>query len=86
MDHQGMDINDLIGKADAELRRIGYSNLCIERQAAVWNNLTDYMVRNDKTLYTAKVGMNFLEEKYEITVYEKLDSQKKSVAPGQSIY
>jgi len=86
MDHQGMDINDLIGKVDAELRRTEYSNLCIERQASVWNNLTDYMVRNDKTFYTGKVGMDFLEEKYEITVYEKLDSQKKSVVPGQSIY
>lgn len=86
MNHQGVDVNELISKVKAELRSTGYSNLCIERHTAVWNNLTDYMVRNVKTLYTAKVGMDFLEEEYEITVYGKLDSQKKSVVAGQSIY
>ena len=86
MDHQGIEVNDLIVKVKEELIKTGYSNLCIERQSTVWNKLTDYMGCNGKTFFTAKVGMDFLEAEYGITVYEKIDSQKKSVVPGRSIY
>ena len=86
MDYQGMDVNDLIVKVKEELRRTGYSNLCIERQAAVWNDLTDYIGCTVNTFFTAKVGMDFLEAKYGITIYAKIDSQKKSVVSGRSIY
>lgn len=86
MNHQRVDVNELISNVKAKLRSTGYSDLCIEKFTAVWNDLTDYMVRNGKTLFTAKAGMDFLEDEYEITVYEKLASQKKNVVPGQSIY
>ena len=77
MDHQGMELNELINKVKAELKNARYSDLCIRGFITVWNRLTDYMIRNSKTIFTAKNGMNFLEAEYGITVYKKLDSKKK---------
>jgi hypothetical protein len=85
MNHPGMDVSELIGRVEAEMRRTGYSDLSIERHTAVWNNLTDYM-GNGKTIFTAKVAMDFLEATYGITVCKELDSEKKRIVPERSIY
>ena len=85
MDHQGMELNELIDKVKVELKNAMYSDLCIRGLCTVWNHLRDHMLHNDKTIFTAKVGMDFLEAEYGITVYKKLGSEKKSIAPEQSI-
>jgi hypothetical protein len=74
-----MELNELINKVKAELKNARYSDLCIRGFITVWNRLTDYMIRNSKTIFTAKNGMNFLEAEYGITVYKKLDSKKKAL-------
>lgn len=86
MDYQGMDINELIGKVKVELRNTGYSDSYIRGLYTVWNRLMDYMIRSGKTIFTAKIGMNCLEAEYGITVYKKLDSEKKRIVREQSIY
>ena len=86
MDNQGMALNNLMDKLRVELRNTGYSDSYIRGLCTVWNRLTDYMDRSGKTIFSAKVGMNFLETEYGITVYKKLDSEKKRIVPEQSIY
>jgi len=86
MNHQGIDVNELISRVKAEMRRTGYSIFCIRGFTTVWNHLTDYMDCNGITIFTAKAGMDFLESEYGITVYKNLDSEKKRIVPGQSIY
>jgi hypothetical protein len=86
MDHQGMELNELINKVKAELRNTGYSDSYIRGLFTVWNRLTDCTIRSGKTIFTAKVGMNFLESEYGITVFKNLDSEKKRIVPEQSIY
>jgi len=80
MDHQGMEFTELIDKVKVELKNARYSDSCIRGFATVWNHLMDYMIRNGKTIFTAKTGMNFLEAGYGITVYKELDSKKKHCA------
>ncbi|MBE0428140.1 MAG: hypothetical protein IBX72_16080 [Nitrospirae bacterium] len=79
MDHQGMELNELINKVKAKLRDARYSDSCIRGFATVWNRLTDYMIRNSKTIFTAKIGMNFLETEYGITIYKELILKKKAL-------
>lgn len=86
MDHQGMELNELMDKVRAELRNTGYSDSYIRVLCTVWNRLTNYMIRCDKTIFSAKIGMNFLDSEYGITVYKNLDSEKKRIVPEQSIY
>ena len=86
MDHQGMELNELMDAVRAELRNTGYSDSYILGLCTVWNRLTDYMIRSCKTIFTAKIGMNFLESEYGITVYNKLDSEKKRIVRERSIY
>lgn len=86
MDRQGMKLNKLIDKVKVELRKTGYSDSYIRGLFTVWNRLTDYMRRNGKRIFNAKLGMDFLEAEYGITVYKNLDSEKKRIVPEQSIY
>lgn len=86
MDRQGMELNKLIDKVKVELRKTGYSDSYIRGLFTVWNRLTDYMRRNGKRIFNAKLGMDFLEAEYGITVYKNLDSEKKRIVPEQSIY
>jgi hypothetical protein len=81
MSHQGMELNELIDKARAELRKIGYSDSYIRWVSTIWNRLTDYISHNGKT-FTAKVGIDFLEAEYGITVFRSLDSKKKALCQG----
>jgi hypothetical protein len=86
MDHQGMELNELMDKVRAGLRDTGYSDSYAQGLCTVWNRLTNYMIRNSKTIFNAKIGMNFLEAEYGISVYKKLDSEKKRIVRERSIY
>jgi len=71
MNHQEMEINALINKVKMELEKAQYSNLSIKVFARAWKRLVNYMARNGETFLTAKIGMDFLEAEYGITVYKK---------------
>lgn len=58
MNRQGMELNELINKVKEEMGYVGYSDFWIGELAAVWNRLTNYMVRNSETIFTAKIGRN----------------------------
>jgi site-specific recombinase XerD len=80
MNHQGMELNELVNRAKIELKNVGYQDLHIRKFDSTWNQLTNYMDRNRETIYTAKIGMDFLEAEYGITVYEKLTDKDKRCA------
>lgn len=86
MDNQEMELNGLMDKVRVELRSTGYSDSYIRGLFTVWNRLADYMDRRGNAILTAKIGMDFLETEYGITVYKKVDSEKKRIVPEQSIY
>jgi len=71
MNHQEMELNELIKTVKVELEKARYSSLSIKVFARAWNRLTGYMARNGETILTAKIGMDFLETEYGITVYKK---------------
>lgn len=72
MDHQGMELDELINRVKAEMKKAHYSNLRIRRDIPIWGKrLKKYMARNGETIYTAKIGMNFLEAQYGVTVYQE---------------
>ena len=77
MHHQKIEFNELIDKVKVELKNAHYSDLSIRKFVTVWNRLANYMLRIDKTVYTAKIGMDFLEAEYGVTVYEKLIPKNK---------
>lgn len=77
MNHQGMELNELINSVKIKLKKVGYPDLCIRRFETIWDRLTNYMDRYRETIYTAKIGMDFLEAEYGITVYEKLSDKDK---------
>ena len=79
MDNQGMELNELMDKVRVELRITGYSGSYIRGLCTVWNRLADYMDRRGNAIFTAKIGMDFLETEYGITVYKKVDSKKKEL-------
>lgn len=80
MNRQGMGLNELINKVKEELENARYSDLCVSRFVTTWNRLTNYMVGNGETIFTAKIGMNFLESEYGITVYKELTPKNKRCA------
>jgi integrase/recombinase XerD len=80
MNHQGMELNELINRVEIELGSAQYSDISIKRFVKVWNRLTNYMVRNNETIFSAKVGVDFLESEYGITVYEKITAPNKRCA------
>ena len=80
MSHQEIELNELIDKVKIELKKTHYSDLTIKGFITVWNRLTNYMGRIGETVYTAKIGMDFLEAEYGITVYEKLTQKKRRYA------
>ena len=77
MRHQKNEVYELIYKFKIELKKAQYSDSTIRGFITVWNRLTNYMIIMGKTNYTAKIGMDFLEAEYDVTVYEKLTPRNK---------
>jgi len=80
MNHQKIELNELIDKLKDELKKAQYSDLTVRWFITVWNRLKKYMVDIDKTVYTAKIGMEFLETEYGITVFKKLTKKNQRSA------
>ena len=80
MSHQGMELNGLINNVKVELENARYSDFRIRGFVPIWDRLTNYMVSNSETIFTAKTGMNFLDAEYGITVYKKLTPKNQCCA------
>jgi integrase/recombinase XerD len=80
MNLQEMKLDELIDKVKLDLKSAQYSDSCVEKFTTVWNRLTIYVGNGGEKLYTAKIGMDFLEAEYGISVYKKLSSKNKRCA------
>ncbi|MFH1762505.1 MAG: site-specific integrase [bacterium] len=85
MERQGMNLDGLIAKVKAELKNAHYSVHCINGFDTVWNRLRDYTGQIGKNIYTAKMGMDFLETEYGITVYKKLTQRNMRCARAVNV-
>jgi len=75
--YQEIEISALIGAVKGELKKRYYSDSYIGGFITVWNRLTEYLKKKDASLYSAKIGLDFLEAEYGITVYRKLSKKDK---------
>jgi integrase/recombinase XerD len=70
--HQKVEISILIDNVKVELKKAHYSDSRISGFNSVWIRLRNYMKKNGETNFSARIGINFLEADYAITVFEKL--------------
>lgn len=76
---KGVDLNyeQLIESIKEELFRLGYASRTIKRYQTVWNRLDYYMKSKNIERYNTKVGLDFLDDTYHITVYKQLSNENK---------
>lgn len=70
----------LIEAVKKEFFRLGYSSRTIKRYQTVWNRLDYFMKSNNIGRYDTKVGLDFLDDTYDITVYKQLEGENKARA------
>jgi len=75
--HQKVELSYLIDRVKVELKKVQYSDSYIRGFVTVWNRLTIYLEKRRTTAYTAKIGLDFLEAEYGITVFNKLTQKNK---------
>ena len=69
-----LPFNDLIREVKEELRRVKYKESRIDLYVSIWETLKQYMEDRDLKYFDMKIGLNFLEDEYGITVFEHLSS------------
>ncbi len=77
MNYQGRELNELIGQVKSAMKTARYSDLRISKFDQVWTCLKNYMDRTHENLFTAKIGLDFLEAEYGITVFKNLTAENK---------
>ncbi len=75
--YQGVEISTLIAAVKGELKKRHYSDSYIGGLSTVWNRLTKYLKKKGTSIYSAKVGLDFLEAEYGVTVYKELSKKGK---------
>jgi len=75
--HKEIEIHVLIGAVKEELKKRHYSDSYIGALSTIWNRLAEYLKKKESSAYSAKIGLNFLEAEYKITVYKKLSKKDK---------
>ena len=75
MKKQGL--KELISKINIKLKEYQYSHIHTQRLKTTWNHLHKYMVNKKHAYYTAKVGIDFIESQFGITVYKKLKTKMR---------
>jgi hypothetical protein len=70
-------IHKLIELVEKELLRTGYGDRVIKRYQTVWRRLTEHMKERSVTAYSTKIGLDFLEAAYQITVFKALTNENK---------
>ena len=69
-----LPFNDLISAVKEELRRVKYKESRIDLYVSIWETLKQYMEDRDLKYFDMKIGLNFLEDEYGITVFKHLSS------------
>ena len=69
--------DQLIKKVEKELISLGYGTGIIKRFKIVWDRLLDYVKSITISVFNAKIGMDFLEKTYNITVFKNLTNEDK---------
>lgn len=74
MNQELLPFNDLLKTVKAELLRVKYTNQRISLYESIWESLGYYMKKRDLKYFDMKIGLNFLEDEYGLTVFKHLDS------------
>lgn len=69
-----LPFSDLIKAVRAELFRVKYKEQRINLYEAIWETLGQYMEKRKLKHFDMKIGLNFLEDEYGITVFKHLNS------------
>lgn len=69
-----LPFSDLIRAVRAELFRVQYKEQRINLYEAIWEALGQYMEKRKLKHFDMKIGLNFLEDEYGITVFKHLNS------------
>lgn len=77
VNHQEVELCILIESVKGELKKVQYSDSYIRGFVTVWNRLTNYLDKRNTTAYSAKIGLDFLEIEYGVTVFKKLTQKNK---------
>ena len=76
MNQKSLSVNDLIEAVRAELFRVKYKEQRVNLYESIWATLVRYMEKRDLKHFDMKIGLNFLEDEYGITVFKHLNSSK----------
>lgn len=76
MHNQYLEINELILKVTDELKKVQYPDQRINKYVPTWDQLKSYLEQKEQAILDSKTGLDFLEETYGITVFEKLSTNK----------
>ena len=66
MHNQPLQISELISKVTEKLKEAQYSVQRLNLFIPTWNQLQNYMKQQDQAILDAKMGLDFLEEAYDI--------------------
>lgn len=69
-----LPFNDLIRAVKEELHRVKYKESRINLYITIWESLRQYMEDRGLKYFDMKIGLNFLEDEYGITVFKHLNS------------
>ncbi len=69
-----LPFNELTRAVREELLRVNYKESRINLYVSIWETLGQYMEERALKNFDMKIGLNFLEEEYGITVFKHLDS------------
>lgn len=69
-----LPFNDLISVVKEELYRVKYKESRINLYVSIWETLGQFMRERDLKYFNMKIGLNFLEDQYGITVFKHLNS------------
>lgn len=83
--HEGFELNSLIDEVKGELKKRGYSQSYIRELITVWSRLIKYMKNEGISVYSAKIGLNFLDDEHGTTVFKKLTQKEKLYARAINI-
>jgi len=72
-----LPVTDLIEAVRSELFHVRYKEQRINLYESIWATLVRYMEKRDSKHFDMKIGLNFLEDEYGITVFKHLSSFKR---------
>jgi len=74
MNQKSLSVNALIEAVRTELFRVKYKEQRINLYESIWATLVRYMEKRELKHFDMKIGLNFLEVEYGITVFKHLNS------------